>query len=62
MYADTPVIVSLTSWPPRIASLPPVIDSLLQQTVPADRIILWLAEAQFPQRESAYYQNQQHQE
>ena len=45
------VIISLTSFPARIGCLPEVLDSLLRQTVRADRIILWLAEEQFPGRE-----------
>lgn len=39
---DTPLIVSLTSYPPRFASLHLVLQSLLRQSVRADRVILWL--------------------
>ncbi|SMO32699.1 hypothetical protein SAMN06265221_10162 [Paracoccus laeviglucosivorans] len=37
-----PLIVSLTSYGPRFASLHLVLRSLLNQTVRADRVILWL--------------------
>lgn len=46
-----PVIVSLTSFPERIHEVPYVIYSLLTQTLKPDRVILWLAEEQFPQKE-----------
>ncbi|MFD2440114.1 hypothetical protein ACFSS8_08530 [Paracoccus kondratievae] len=39
-----PLIVSLTSYPARFASLHLVLRSVLQQTVRADRVILWLDE------------------
>lgn len=41
----TPLIVSLTSYPPRFGSLHLVLHSLLAQSVRPDRVILWLAEA-----------------
>ncbi|WP_199260032.1 glycosyltransferase family 2 protein [Paracoccus binzhouensis] len=37
-----PLVVSLTSYPARFASLHLVLRSLLAQTVAADRVILWL--------------------
>lgn len=40
-----PLIVSLTSYPARFATLPLVLRALRLQTVAADRVILWLAEA-----------------
>lgn len=43
------VVISLTSFPARIEKVHLCINSLLRQTVSADRIILWLAESQFPQ-------------
>ena len=46
------VIVSLTSFPGRINSVWITITSLLNQTVKPKAIILWLAEDQFPQKES----------
>ena len=45
------VIVSLTSYPARIQTVWLVIKSLLNQTYKPDRIILWLAEEQFPVRQ-----------
>lgn len=40
----TPLVVSLTSYPPRFGSLDLVLRSLLGQSVRADRVVLWLAE------------------
>lgn len=45
------IIISLTSYPKRIAFVPQVIDSLLNQTYKADKVILWLAKSQFLTRE-----------
>ena len=45
------LIVSLTSFPARIAFVPQVLDCLLSQNHPADEIVLWLSEDQFPGRE-----------
>lgn len=39
-----PLIVTLTSYPPRFPTLGATLRSLLDQTVRADRTILWLAE------------------
>lgn len=56
--ASTPVpdshhiIVSLTSFPGRIKGVWKVIECLLRQTRKPDKIILWLAKAQFPRGES----------
>ncbi|MCL2305493.1 MAG: glycosyltransferase family 2 protein [Planctomycetaceae bacterium] len=44
------VILSLTSFPPRIPRIQYTIYSLLKQTVKPDEILLWLAEEQFPNR------------
>lgn len=41
------IIVSLTSFPPRIDKLNLCIESILRQTRPADKVILWLAKSQF---------------
>lgn len=38
------LIVSLTSFGPRIGNVPMVVESLMQQSVKADRIVLWLEE------------------
>jgi hypothetical protein len=43
-----PLIVCLTSWPPRIQNLWLVIESLMRQTCKPDRIILCLALDEFP--------------
>ena len=48
---DEQVIVSLTSYPVRIPYVHLAIKSLMVQTYKPDRIILWLAEEQFPTRE-----------
>ncbi len=42
------IIVSLTSFPARIGRLWLVIETLLRQTIQPEKIILWLAEEQFP--------------
>ena len=39
---DAPLVVSLTSYGPRLAVVGKVIASLLRQTVRPDRVILWL--------------------
>jgi hypothetical protein len=39
------LVVSLTSYPARFGTLPLTIASLRRQSVPADRIVLWLTEA-----------------
>ena len=44
------VIVSLTSYPARIACVHLAIKSLMLQSYKPDRIILWLAEEQFPDK------------
>lgn len=46
------IVVSLTSFPERIPFLPSVLESLVSQTVSADRIVVWLAGTQFPMREN----------
>ncbi|GGR61438.1 glycosyltransferase involved in cell wall biosynthesis/FMN phosphatase YigB (HAD superfamily) [Nocardioides luteus] len=45
------VIVSLTSIPTRTHKLGECIDSVLQQTMPADQVVLWLSTQNFPRRE-----------
>lgn len=49
--AEPRVIVSLTTYPARIDRVHITIESLIRQTVPADMIVLWLAEEQFPEGE-----------
>jgi len=43
-----PLVVSLTSYPPRFGTLSLTLRSLLLQTVKADRTILWIAHADIP--------------
>jgi len=43
-------IVSLTSFPARINKIWIVVECLLRQSYKADKIILWLADEQFPER------------
>ena len=51
-YAKTPeLIVSLTSYPKRINTVHKTIESLYDQRVKADKIILWLSPEQFPNKE-----------
>ncbi|EMF47447.1 hypothetical protein B481_1035 [Planococcus halocryophilus Or1] len=45
--AGPKVIVSLTTFPPRVSQLWLVLESLLRQTYKPDKIILWLAKSQF---------------
>ncbi len=45
------ITASLTSFPERIPTLHYTIESLLTQSVKPDRLILWLAEEQFPHKE-----------
>jgi hypothetical protein len=47
---ETEVIISLTSFPARIPYLHHCLYSLMNQTIHPHRIILWLAEEQFPDR------------
>lgn len=46
------VIVSLTSYPARIPFVHVALNTLLTQTFKPDRVILWLAEEQFPNKEN----------
>lgn len=45
------IIVSLTSYPARIDVVNTTIESILNQSLKANRIILWLAPEQFPNKE-----------
>lgn len=45
------LIVSLTSFPARIRVVAKTINTLLRQTVKPDKLILWLADSQFPNKE-----------
>ena len=44
------VIVSLTTFPPRISQLHLMLKSILWQTCPPEKIIVWLSEQEFPGR------------
>lgn len=44
------VIVSLTSFPARIRTVSYTIESLLSQEYKPDKVVLWLAESQFPRK------------
>ena len=44
-------IISLTSFPARIDTVNQTIKTLLNQTVKAKKIVLWLADSQFPNKE-----------
>lgn len=44
------IIVSLTTFPERISEINCVLQSLLNQTLKPDKIILWLADSQFPDK------------
>lgn len=48
---DDNYIVSLTSFPARIKNVWLTIETILRQTKKPDRVILWLSEEQFPQKE-----------
>ena len=50
--ADRRLIVSMTSYPARIHAVARVLDTIYAQTHPADEIVLWLAEEQFPEKEA----------
>ena len=52
LESNSDVIVSLTSHPKRITGISTCIRSLIQQTVKPDKIILWLAKEEFPEREA----------
>lgn len=47
--AESRIVVSLTSYPARINSVWLTIASLLRQTMKPNKVILWLAEEQFPE-------------
>ena len=50
-YINGEVIISLTTFPARMKSLPLVLETIYRQTVKADRVILWLADSQYPDKE-----------
>ncbi len=50
-HHDNEIIVSLTSYPARVKALATTVSTLLSQTLKPTKVILWLADSQFPQRE-----------
>ena len=51
MKMENKIIISITSYPLRINTVHITINSLITQTIKADKIILWLAKEQFPNLE-----------
>lgn len=51
MKNDSDLIISLTSYPGRISVVHKTVESLLNQTVRPDLVVLWLAPEQFPNKE-----------
>ncbi|WP_455644914.1 glycosyltransferase [Methanosphaera sp.] len=45
------LVISLTTYPKRINNVKYTIYSLLNQTLPADEVVLWLSEKEFPNKE-----------
>ena len=56
-YDKTPLIVSLTSYPKRIHEISTTIESLLMQKKKPNKLILWLADEQFPNKEKDLPEN-----
>ncbi|MFI3243602.1 MAG: hypothetical protein R3Y56_05055 [Akkermansia sp.] len=48
---DVRITVSLTSFPARMNTVHLTVQTLLMQSVKPDRVVLWLAEEQFPNKE-----------
>lgn len=51
------IIVSLTTFPARISKVHKTIENLLTQTIKPDKIILWLTEKEFPNKEADLPEN-----
>lgn len=49
--SEDSLIVSLTSYPPKIPALHLALETLLRQNLKPDKLILWLAKEEFPGRE-----------
>lgn len=45
------ITVSMTSFPPRIGYVSSIVRNMMCQTMQPDRIVLWLSEEQFPEKE-----------
>ena len=52
LFDKKDITISLTSYPARIKTVHKTIETLLKQTIPANRIVLWLAPEQFPNKEN----------
>mgnify|MGYP004570070175 CR=1 FL=1 len=48
MLKQPRLIVSLTSFPDRMDGLHLTVESVINQTIPADLVVIWLASSQFP--------------
>jgi hypothetical protein len=57
---DIPLVVSLTSYPPRYPMLLPTIQSLLMQSVKPDHLILWIADKDVGKLPAAILALQEH--
>ena len=57
IYKDNNIIVSLTSFPPRIKTVHLTIQSILNQNMKPYKVILWLATTQFPEGNKSLPQN-----
>lgn len=55
-FTKKEVIISLTTYPKRMKTLPIVLESLMRQTVQPNKIQLWLAEEQYPEQELVFEQ------
>lgn len=53
-FTDKEVIVSLTTYPKRMETLPIVLESLFRQTVKPTSIQLWLADEQYPDKKELF--------
>lgn len=51
MENDRRIIISFTSYPARMKCIKPLLETLVAQTRPADKIVMYLAEEEFPNRE-----------
>ena len=55
-YTDKDIVISLTTYPKRMHTLPLVLESLMRQTIKPTKIELWLAEEQYTEKENVYKQ------
>ena len=54
MISEERIIVSLTSWYKRIGNVKTVVESLLNQTLPASKILIDLCTEDFPNMEVCF--------